>query len=146
MGRMGKRGPAPAAGREDWQKKTIRIDSYLRAQVVEMANALRLPMDAVARLAVRRYARLRGVELPGWVDVEPSLLSAIRNSASGGDLKMWVRMPGEWFDVQLPALCAGEVRTPNGVIREALRHLHGEGKGSWRAELANVPSPAATTA
>mgnify|MGYP001160661833 CR=1 FL=1 len=131
--------------RGDWKRRVFRVMPEQRAAVVEIAQALGVTADGVARLSLRAYAAKRGHDLPGWQPVETVRVLAF-DAADARDLpRTWLHFRESWLPV-VEALYLGECRTFAGVLREAITEFHAAGAETWQAAMITPPAdqPAST--
>lgn len=118
--------------RRDWQRQTMRVQRSDRAICILISQVLGVNFDGVTQLALRYYTRKHGVDLPGWLPVPTVGHTVVTIIEGGRHPRLWVAMPQVWHDRYLPKLERGEIRTPHGVVREALRAFYEDATGETR--------------
>ena len=120
--------------RGDWKKRVFRVTPEQRFAIVDIANALNITADGVARLALRFLARSRGLDLPGWEPVAPASILAFAQGTMGPQPRTWMHYRESWLPV-FEKLCHDGSRTFGSTVREAITAFHGAGAETWRAVL-----------
>lgn len=120
---------------DKWQKRVFRLSPQQRAGLVDMAIALEVTIDAVARLAVYRHVRNNGRTLERWVPIGRAKAQAFFREGGDGDCpRTWVRLRPEWIAV-LDDMRIGGYGAAVGVIRQAITDFHAAGPAEWSREF-----------